>query len=118
MHEMSIAVELLAQLQAVAAEHGVDRVDELTVRAGALRGVVPEALDIAFECVAEGTLAEGATVNLEIVPAEVRCRACGDTYQPEPDSYLCGKCGQADVDVLSGNEILLTSVSARQESAG
>ena len=114
MHEMSIAVELMRQLEALAAENNAERVTELTVTAGAMRAIVPEALEIAFEAVAEGTCAAGATLHLEIVPPLARCRQCGSRYEPEPDSFVCGQCNQADVEIVQGNEILLTSVRWEQ----
>ena len=116
MHEMSIVVELLNQLEAVAAEHSVLRIEAFTVQAGVLRGVVPETLDIAFESASIGTVAEGAELTLEIIPPLARCRQCGCEFQTGEDSYLCPQCNLADVDVIQGNEILLASVTGQQEN--
>lgn len=116
MHEMSIANELLGQLEAIAAENGLARIEQLTIRAGELRGIVPEALQIAWASVAEGTVAEGAELTLDIVAASARCEACGLTYQPTVDCYLCPQCNQARPELLSGNEILLTRVTGTEET--
>ena len=66
---------------------------------------------MAFSEDAQSTVAEGADLELVIVPAFVRCRVCGEEFEPMPDSYLCGRCGQADVDWLSGDDIVLQSVT-------
>lgn len=116
MHEMSIAIEILAQLERVAAENDLARVDTLTIRAGLLRGIVPEALDIAFASAAEGTLAEGASIELQVVPTRARCRSCGREFEPTTDAFLCPQCRLADVDLLSGNEIVLLSVQGRSKN--
>ena len=113
MHEMSIAVALLDQLEDLAREHGFARVDSVTVRAGELRGIVPEAMDVAFREAAVGGVAEGARLELEFVPAAAHCRACGHRFAPEVDFYRCDRCGQADVDLVAGMDILLTSIEAR-----
>ena len=110
MHEMSIAVELIGQLEILAAEHGLARVRAITVRAGVLRGIVPEALDLAFAESAKGTHAEGATLTLEVTPARARCRICGERFAPTIDSFLCPQCNQADVEIIEGNEVLLLSL--------
>ena len=115
MHEMSIAVALMEQLEALAAEHAVERVEALTVRAGVLRQIVPEAFEAAFEAVAQGTCAEGARLVLEVVPPVARCRQCGLRFQPQLDSFLCARCRQADVELLEGNDIVLTSVVCEQQ---
>jgi hydrogenase nickel incorporation protein HypA/HybF len=110
MHEMSIAVELIARLEELAAEHRLVRVNAFTVRAGALRGIVPEALDMAFTEASRGTVAQDAELKLEITPAKARCRVCNERFVPTIDSFLCPVCNQADVEILEGNEILLLSI--------
>jgi len=113
-HEMTIAVALMQQLEAIAAEHKVERIDGVTVRAGVFRQVVPEALELAFEAVAKGTCAEGAELTFEIVPPVARCRRCGHRFQPGFDCFLCERCGEADVELLEGDDIILASVTCEQ----
>ena len=110
MHEMSIAVELIRQLTDLADKHELTRVNSVSVRAGVLRGVVPEALELAFAEAAADTIAEGATLTLQITPAKARCCVCGQRFRPTVDSFLCPKCNQADVEIIEGNEILLLSL--------
>jgi len=112
MHEMAIAAALVRQLEAVAAEHGLTRIDAVTVRAGIFRQIVPDALEAAFEAVAQGTCAAGAMLTLEIVPPLARCRPCGHQFAPDFESFLCPRCGQADVELLEGDDIVLASVTA------
>ena len=114
MHEMSIAMPLVGQLEQLAAEHEVEQVDSLTVTAGVLRMVVPEMLVAAFESAAEGTCAEGAELIVELIPVKARCRACENEFEADVDCYECPTCNQADVDVVEGNDIVLSSVTFRQ----
>jgi hydrogenase nickel incorporation protein HypA/HybF len=114
MHEMSIAVELMNQLEPLAVEHRLERIESITVQAGVLRGIVPEALDLAFATLAEGTAAEGAQIDLRVTPARAKCRRCGEEFEPRVDEYLCPACGQADVELLAGNEVLLMSIEGKQ----
>ena len=120
MHEMSIAIELVRQLEALADEHGVESIDAVTVAAGVFRGVVPEALNMAFEAAAAGTRAEGAELTLEVILPVALCRACGHRFEPEQNDFRCTRCRQADVDLVEGNDILLKSVtcSTEEETAG
>ena len=116
MHEMSIAMELLDRLAELTEEHGLERIEALTVTAGVMRGIVPEALELAFETAAKGGSAEGAEPNLEIVDALALCRGCGLRFAPEPSSFLCAGCGEADVEIIQGNEIVLSSISGEQRA--
>jgi hydrogenase nickel incorporation protein HypA/HybF len=114
MHEMAIAVALLQQLESAAREHGLARIESVTVRTGVFRQVVPEALETAFAALAQGTRAEGAALRIELVPARARCRQCGHAFEPETDSFLCPQCHQADAEILEGDDIVLASLTGDQ----
>ena len=111
MHELSIALALLDQLEALAAERDIERFERIELAAGARRGIVPEALELAFREAAAGGVAADARLELAIVPAWARCRGCGHEFAPAIDDYLCARCGQADVEMLSGDDIVLRRVT-------
>ena len=111
MHEMSIATALMRQVLDAVATHKVARVRELEVVMGAMRRVVPEALRMAFEVVSEGTSAEGAALKITEEPARAKCRACGRTFPCGTAEFVCPGCGEADVDFVGGNDIVLKSMT-------
>jgi len=115
MHEMSIAMALLDQLEQLALEHGGVRIESFTVKAGELRCIVPEALQLAFEVLADGGIAAGATMTLEIEPVLASCRVCGDRFRPQRQCYQCPECKQADVDFIEGNDIVISSMTITQQ---
>jgi hydrogenase nickel incorporation protein HypA/HybF len=48
---------------------------------------------------------------MEFVTAEVRCQSCGlQSAITSRWSLLCPHCGSADVEILRGNEFLVTSL--------
>jgi hydrogenase nickel incorporation protein HypA/HybF len=50
-------------------------------------------------------------LELELVPAEVACRGCGEQSQIASRwSVMCPQCNSADVAVVRGEEFLVTSV--------
>jgi hydrogenase nickel incorporation protein HypA/HybF len=52
-----------------------------------------------------------AELELELVTAEVQCRSCGQRSTITSQwSLLCPGCESADVEVLRGNEFLVTSL--------
>ena len=106
-------MELVKQVEAVAAENGMVRVEEVFVTAGALRGIVPEALEMAFEAASAGTRAEGARLELKTVQPRARCRRCGQEFGIEIDNFLCPGCNHADVELIEGNEIILATVTGQ-----
>lgn len=110
MHEMSIATSLIEHVLAAVADHEVVRIEEVEVEVGVLQQVVPEALQMAFEAVTAGTLAEGATLRIREVPVEAECRACGQRFAAALDQYQCPQCAEADVRILAGKDIVLRNV--------
>jgi hydrogenase nickel incorporation protein HypA/HybF len=114
MHELSIAEGVIGVVERHA--HG-RRVTKVELKVGHLRQVVPDALAFAFELVAQGTVAEGAELEMEHVPAAGRCGGCGE-HTPLPDLPLvCRVCGSSDVEITQGEELLVDSLEmeTRQE---
>ncbi len=99
-----------AVLQAVERRAAGRQVDSIRLRVGTLHRVVPEAMDQAFELVAAGTVAEGATIDLVTVPARTSCRSCGEQAEVEEPDALCPPCGSTDVDLEGGDELTLESL--------
>ena len=114
MHELAIADSIVR----IAERHANGRaVAAVHVRVGALRQVVPSALSFAFELVAQGTPVEGAALELDEVPASVECRVCGAESELAAFPFACAACGSVDVDVISGEELLVESIEVADELA-
>jgi len=110
MHELSIAVALVEQIEAVVAKEGATRAARVKIAVGALSGVEAEALLGVFPLVAEGTAANGAELVIEPVAARVRCRACGEESPTDRWFMKCAQCGSPDVELSAGRELNITSV--------
>lgn len=109
-HELSLCHAIAG---AVKPHAGGRHVDVVRVQVGALRQVVPESLEFCWSLVCQH-LDDGmadAELQLEFVPAEVACQTCRQSTQIQSRwSVCCPECGSADVEVLRGNEFLVTSV--------
>lgn len=90
---------------------------QVALRVGHLRQVVPEAMDLAWTALTDGTELEGATLVVEAVPAVVHCRDCGADTELEWPVLSCGACGGRGVDLVSGEELLVASIDVRDGAA-
>jgi hydrogenase nickel incorporation protein HypA/HybF len=63
MHELTLALDLIERVEAIARREGCRRVVAVEVAVGDSCGVDKEALAFAFPEAARGTLAEGARLN-------------------------------------------------------
>jgi hydrogenase nickel incorporation protein HypA/HybF len=113
MHELAIADSIV---EIATVNSGGRRVRSVSVAAGALRQIVPGALAFAFELVAQGTAAEGATLELRTVPAIVRCRACDAETEQDGFPLACRACVGSDVEVVAGEELVVEELEVEQEA--
>ena len=115
MHEMSIATGLIEQVLRIAEANNAVRVDEIDLEVGFMRQVAPEAMEMAWEAVRIGTIAENAVLNLREIGISAECEKCGLVFQPGIDDFLCPKCRQANVRIVSGDDIILRSITCDTE---
>lgn len=80
------------------------RISRITLEIGKLSTVLPDAVRFCFDLCTEGTLAEGATLEVIEVPGRARCRKCG-TEMPLDRPFGRCECGNTELDWLSGEEL-------------
>lgn len=106
MHELAIAENIV---DAICERADGRRVRRVIVRIGALTAVVPEAMRFCFDLACEGTVAEGARLEIEERPGAARCRLCGAEVELADPILLC-PCGSADLAVTAGRELQIVSM--------
>jgi hydrogenase nickel incorporation protein HypA/HybF len=107
MHEMSICQALMDQVERIANEQGASQVDSIVLSIGPLSGVEPVLLTRAFEVACMHTIAENATLEIDTGPVVVECRSCGAKGEAGVNRLLCASCGDWQVNVVQGDELLL-----------
>ena len=106
MHELSITQRIVD----MATDHADgSRVLAVHLTVGRLSGVVPGAVRFCFDLITEGTLLEGARLDIEEPAGLAHCAGCGSDFTLTDLVLLC-ECGSADVALLSGRELSVTSV--------
>lgn len=108
MHELSLCHAIVGVVKPYAAGRHVEVV---RVQIGALRQVVPESLSFCWSLVRDHESMPDAELELEFVAAEVNCHSCGQYSEITSRwSVCCPQCESADVEVVRGNEFLVTSL--------
>ena len=118
MHEYAMTSDLLNLVLREAATHHATKVLEVTVAIGALSLLDPDQVKFCYDILTKNTLAEGSTLLMEEVEAEVTC-SCGFSGAPPTiegiyDHFLlpvmkCPECGSA-LQVVKGREFTLLRV--------
>lgn len=110
MHELSLMENVRDLALEQAALHGGGTIEAITLRIGSLAGVEPEALRFAFAVVMAGSLAEGAELRIETVPAECHCSSCALPFTAIDGGCACPRCGAISRQLLRGQELELASL--------
>lgn len=116
MHELSVCQALIEQVARVARDNDARRVVSIVITVGPLSGVEPRLLEHAYPLAAAGTVAQDASLVVETVPVRVRCRSCAAETGARANRLLCEACGDWQVDVIGGEEMLLKSVELEIEA--
>ena len=110
MHELSVCLALLTQIEKIAAEHGSSSVSRVELSVGPLSGVEPELLRNAYPLAAAGTIAENAELVIQSAGIVVHCDECGAESEALVNRLLCAACGGYRTRVSSGDEMMLQRV--------
>lgn len=79
------------------------------LQVGALSGVVGDAMQFCYDLATVGTALEGSNLVIDQTPGQGHCRTCGDRFGLTDLILLC-PCGSADVAIIAGRELQVTSV--------
>jgi hydrogenase nickel incorporation protein HypA/HybF len=106
MHELAITESVVDMVVGRTAGR---RIAGVHLQVGRLSGVVPDAMRFCYEIATAGTSLEGSTLEIDETPGRASCRSCGMDFETDDLLLLC-PCGSADVRIVSGSELLVTSV--------
>lgn len=117
MHELSICLALIEQVDRIARERNARTVSRIVVELGPLSGVDASLLLHAYPLAAAGTVAEDAELDIEASGIVVQCSSCGARSAATPNRLLCSNCGDYRTRIVSGDEMILQRVelASRQD---
>jgi hydrogenase nickel incorporation protein HypA/HybF len=110
MHEIGILQGTLDLAMQTAKAAAARQIVCLRLRVGAMTGLVPEALQFAFEALREGTMASGARLEIEIVLPTGWCAECAQEFKMSDALALCPRCKSPGARHRGGLELELASV--------
>lgn len=103
MHELGITQNIVAIAAEYADGHPVKRV---TLEIGKLTAILPDAIRFCFDVCCQGTLLEGAELEIIERPGLARCQHCGADVTLELPFGIC-TCGCQNLQIIQGEELLI-----------
>ena len=110
MHELSVTQSILEIALRHAEQAGAKRITRLNLVVGELSGIIDDSVQFYWDMVAKDTIAEGAKLHFERVPASLCCLNCEHTFPMNGPDYRCPECGEDRVVAAAGKEFRLDSI--------
>jgi hydrogenase nickel incorporation protein HypA/HybF len=110
MHELPVTQSILEIALRHAKQADAKRITALHIVMGELASMVDDSIQFYWDMIAEGTIAEGATLHFRRVPAELQCMACFTKYHPNEKELICPNCGSVGAKIVKGEECSLEAI--------
>ncbi|MEA5618238.1 hydrogenase maturation nickel metallochaperone HypA [Cronbergia sp. UHCC 0137] len=110
MHELGITQNIIA----IVSEHAQgQKVEKVVLEIGKLSAIMPEAVKFCFDICAQGTIVEGAILEIIEITGMAKCRQCGATIVLEKPFGVC-KCGSVQLDLITGEELKIKEIEVEE----
>jgi hydrogenase nickel incorporation protein HypA/HybF len=110
MHELPITEQLIKMAEKHCRENDGSKVRKINLVCGDYSGFVPESIHMYFDIISEGTLCEGAEIEIKRIKPKLKCPACGELFERELFSFACPKCGTDGEPTDIGKEFYIETI--------
>lgn len=111
MHELSIVYGIISASTEAAEKERATQIKTVTLRLGALAGVVEDALQFSYDIATKGTMLDGSTLVVHRLPVVIHCAACQqDRELSGIQSFRCPVCETPSFDLRQGRELEIESL--------
>jgi hydrogenase nickel incorporation protein HypA/HybF len=105
MHELSIALSILDMVAEQAARRHA-RIVAVRLKVGPLSGVVPSALESAYDLARQASATPDARLVIDPVPLTAYCPTCArECHPPSVQQLRCPACDTPTPDIVRGREL-------------
>lgn len=110
MHELGITQNIVA----IVSEYAKDRkIRRVVVEIGKLSAIMPDAVEFCFDICTQGTVLEGAVLEILQIPGLAKCRQCGAEFPLEKPFGICN-CGSVHLDLITGEELKIKEIEIEE----
>jgi hydrogenase nickel incorporation protein HypA/HybF len=110
LHELFVSQSLLQLALQHAEKASAVRINAIDLLIGELSSIIDDSVAFHWDIISQGTIAEGAELRFNRVPAKVFCRDCAEENALKNGQLLCPVCGGNNITPTAGTEFLLQSI--------
>lgn len=110
MHELGITQNIVA----IVNEHANgNKVSRVLLEIGKLSAIMPDAIRFCFDICTQGTVLEGAKLEILETPGLAECRQCGAKIHLDKPFGIC-QCGSTQLNLITGEELKLKEIEIEE----
>jgi hydrogenase nickel incorporation protein HypA/HybF len=110
MHELAVTESILDISLRHAEKAGAKRIVSINLIIGQVSSILDDSVQFYWDMISDGTIAKGARLHFERIPAEMKCSDCGEEFSPDDETFLCPKCNSHRVKIIKGDEFRVDSI--------
>ena len=107
MHELGITKNIVAIVKENALGAPVKKV---TLEIGKLSAIMPDAIRFCFDVCCQGTVLEGASLEIIEIQGWAKCCQCGTNFSVDQPFGTCDNCGSVEIKIIQGEELKIKSM--------
>ncbi|MEJ2513257.1 MAG: hydrogenase maturation nickel metallochaperone HypA [Anaerolineales bacterium] len=110
LHELFVAENLLKLALEHAEKASAVRINAIDLLIGDLASIIDDSVAFHWDIISRDTIAEGAELRFNRVPAKVYCYDCAEENTLLNGQLCCPKCNGINITPTAGTEFLLQSI--------
>lgn len=112
MHELGVVLEVVKTVEQFVEENTVTgKLEKLVLQIGELSSIIPKYVEAVYPAAVDKTILENTTLEIEVMPANARCKKCTKVFNAVEHRAICPKCESKEVELLSGREFFIKEIS-------
>lgn len=116
MHELGVVFHCIDQVNKIAAENNVKKINSVTVEIGEVSTVIPALFEDCWSwAVKKETVLKDAKIKVEVIKAITYCEDCKGEYPTVQYGKVCPYCKSERTYLLTGNELIIKEIEAVEE---
>ena len=110
LHELGLTQNIIDLAIEHAARENASSILSITVEIGTISGVIPEAVEFAFDVCSKGTIAEGASLEIHHIAGQGHCLDCDQHSMLDAPTPVCPQCGSLSLEITKCQEMKFTEM--------
>lgn len=112
MHEIGVLFEVVKSVERFAHDNEVEKIQTLVLQIGELSSMIPKYMHTLYPAAIEGTILQGSTLEIEVLPANALCQDCKKAFRLLEHQGVCPSCRSKNNEILSGKEFFIKEIVA------